>query len=80
MTATAREMIPALGAHVLVRFESLTVECWVKDVKTSWGKPRLLIVPVTGSGEQWVELGRVTVATGTRQPTDIEVSRYMSQP
>jgi hypothetical protein len=58
---TAREMIPALGAHVLVRFESLTVECWVKDVKNAWGKPRLLIVPVVGSGEQWVELGRVTI-------------------
>ena len=62
---TAREMIPALGAHVLVRFESLTVECWVKDVKNSWGKPRLLIVPVVGSGEQWVELGRVTIPATT---------------
>jgi hypothetical protein len=58
---TAREMVPALGTHVHVRFESLTVECWVKDVKNSYGKPRLLIVPVVGSGEQWVEMTRVTV-------------------
>jgi hypothetical protein len=58
---TAREMLPAIGAHVFVRFESLTVECWIKDVKNSYGKPRVLITPVVGSGEQWVEMGRVTV-------------------
>jgi hypothetical protein len=64
---TAREMIPALGAHVTVRFESLTVECWVKDVKNSYGRPRLLIVPVVGSGEQWVELGRVNVPAASTE-------------
>jgi hypothetical protein len=66
---TAREMIPALGAHVFVRFQDLTFECWVKDVKNSYGKPRLLIVPVTGSGEQWVELGRVTVPASVAADT-----------
>jgi 2-keto-3-deoxy-galactonokinase len=58
-------MTPALGAHVNVRFEDLIIECWVKDVKNSYGKPRLLIVPVVGSGEQWVELGRVTIPAST---------------
>lgn len=69
--STALKMLPAIGAHVHIRFESLTVECWVKDVKSSWGKPRLLIVPVVGTGEQWVELGRVAVhaplVAGTRE-------------
>lgn len=58
---TARQMIPAIGVHVFVRFEELSIECWIKDVKNSWGKPRLLVAPVTGKGEQWVELGRVTI-------------------
>lgn len=56
---TANEMIPAVGVRVDVRFEDLRVTCTVVDVKTSWGKPRLLIEPVSGSGQQWVELGRV---------------------
>jgi hypothetical protein len=56
---TAREMMPALGARVLVRFESLRIECTVKDVKNSWGQARLLVVPVAGTGEQWVEMGRI---------------------
>jgi hypothetical protein len=54
-------MLPALGARVFVRCETLQIECTVKNVKNSWGQPRLLVAPVSGSGEQWVELGRVTV-------------------
>jgi hypothetical protein len=61
MAATALDMIPAIGARVLVRFETLQIECTVVNVKNSWGQPRLLIQPVAGNGEQWVELGRVTV-------------------
>lgn len=62
---TATEMIPAVGATVMVRCESLVVRCRVKDVKESWGRPRLLVVPDAGAGEQWVELGRLTmVGTG----------------
>jgi hypothetical protein len=59
--ATALDMIPALGTRVLVRCESMKIECTVKNVKNSWGKPRLLVAPVSGSGEQWVELERVSV-------------------
>jgi hypothetical protein len=66
---TALDMIPALGARVLVRCdasrEAMQVECTVKNVKNSWGKPRLLVTPVAGSGEQWVELERVTVPAGS---------------
>jgi hypothetical protein len=60
---TALGMLPAIGAHVFVRFESLHVECWVKDVKNSYGQARLLVKPVTGTGEQWVEMRRITVPT-----------------
>lgn len=60
---TAREMIPALGATVLVRFEQLQILCTVLDVKNAWGKPRLLITPDSrnSTGQQWVELERVTI-------------------
>lgn len=56
---TANEMIPAVGAKVLVYCESLGIECRVKDVKMSWGKPRFLVTPIAGNGEQWVEMGRI---------------------
>lgn len=62
---TATEMIPAIGAIVEVRFEKCWFECWVKDVKVSWNKPRLLIHPCSGTDEQWVELDRVRLIVST---------------
>ena len=35
---TCLNMLPAVGAWVQVRFESLWIECEVIDVKNSWGK------------------------------------------
>lgn len=58
---TAREMLPAIGASVAVRFEDLTVNCTVRNVKSSYGRTRLLVAPTAGSGEQWIELPRVAV-------------------
>ena len=63
MSATCLTMLPAIGTQVTVRFEKLHVECTVRDVKSSWGKPRLQIVPVAGSGDQWVELDRIVNPT-----------------
>ena len=56
---TVRQLTPAVGEQVLVRFEELALECTVVDAKNSWGKVRLLVRPVAGVGEQWVELGRL---------------------
>mgnify|MGYP001616050148 CR=1 len=58
---TARQMLPAIGQSVTVRCESLHVACTVEDVKNSYGRNRLLVRPLSGSGQQWVELERVTV-------------------
>lgn len=58
---TATQMTPAIGMQVLVRCEGLAVECTVLDVKHSYGRPRLLVTPVSGVGEQWIELARVGV-------------------
>jgi hypothetical protein len=67
---TARELTPAIGATVLVRFEQLTIEARVLDAKNTWNKVRLLIRPIAGGGEQWIELSRLVaaVATGTHHP------------
>jgi hypothetical protein len=56
---TVTELIPAVGAAVDVRFEGLTVTCAVLDAKNSWGKVRLLVAPLAGAGDQWIELGRL---------------------
>ncbi|MGA2890332.1 MAG: hypothetical protein ABSE51_19990 [Terracidiphilus sp.] len=58
-TATCTTMMPALGATVTVRFQQLHLNCTVKDIKNSYGQPRLLIAPISGSGEQWIEMGRI---------------------
>jgi hypothetical protein len=59
---TARQMTPAIGAEVEVRFESIIVYCTVRDVKNSYGRCRLLVEPMSGAGEQWIEPSRI-VAT-----------------
>lgn len=65
---TCKEMLPAVGATVLVACDSLNVACRVADVKTAWGRARLLVQPITGNGEMWVELSRVSMgeARGAR--------------
>ncbi len=56
---TCNEMLPAIGATVLIACDSLNVACTVADVKTAWGRPRLLVRPLAGNGEMWVELSRI---------------------
>jgi len=56
---TVRELTPAIGAQVTVRFEELAIECRVIDAKNSWGKVRVLVQPLAGTGQQWIELGRL---------------------
>ena len=59
MVHTAKQMHPTIGQVIRVRFEQITVECAVSDVKSAWGKMRLQVEPVSGEGEQWIELERV---------------------
>lgn len=35
--------------------DGLWIEVEIKDVKTSYGKERFLVTPVSGSGEVWKE-------------------------
>jgi len=72
---TASELMPAVGAQVLVRFEDLAVRCTVTDAKNSWGKVRLLVTPYEGLGAQWIELGRLVA-----EPTEPAACAYCTTP
>lgn len=58
MNRTARQMVVAIGQTVVVRVESFGVEMVVKDVKQAWGQTRLLVAPIRGTGEAWVDCSR----------------------
>lgn len=75
---TANEMIPAVGQLVLVRMEQVTVQCQVMNVKHVYGRTRLQIHPVCGTGLQWVECDRVTVVPAVNVP-GTSPSQYMDE-
>jgi hypothetical protein len=48
----------------------------VIDAKNSWGKVRVLVQPLAGTGQQWIELGRLmgySTATESRPSRTWEV-------
>jgi hypothetical protein len=73
---TVRQLTPAVGASVRVRFEDLTIECKVMDAKNSYGKVRLLVQPVAGTGLQWIELGRLVAAESAQDA--LQHNAYMT--
>jgi len=68
---TVRELTPAIGATVGVRFEKLIIDCTVVDAKNSYGQTRLLVRPAAGVGEQWIELSRLCATAGTLASTSL---------
>ena len=60
MSHTCNEMLPAIGQTVMVKFESLMLDCQVLDVKSSYGRIRLNVAPISGQGTQWVEISRLS--------------------
>lgn len=67
---TAKEMAVAIGHVVMIRYENINVECKVVDVKSAYGAVRLLVQPVAGMGQQWVELSRLRTFTAVREATN----------
>jgi len=49
-----------IGRTGALRSEYLCVNVTVADAKRSYGRTLLLVRPVSGAGEQWVEEGRIT--------------------
>ena len=71
---TVKQLQPALGDTVGVSFEKLTIACRVLDAKNSYGQVRLLVAPLAGDGEQWIELGRLrAIAVATTSFAALEV-------
>jgi hypothetical protein len=57
-----------LGKTGVLRCEYLSVDITIADAKRSYGRTLLLVRPVAGSGEQWVEEARVTGLGDRDQP------------
>ena len=53
-------VVHAVGKTGVLRCEYLSVDVMIVDAKRSYGRTLLLVRPVAGSGEQWVEEGRVS--------------------
>jgi hypothetical protein len=49
-----------LGKTGVLRCEYLSIEVMIADAKRSYGRTLLLVRPVAGSGEQWVDECRVS--------------------
>ena len=49
-----------IGKTGMLRCEYLSIDVTIADAKRSYGRTLLLVRPVSGAGEQWVEEGRVT--------------------
>ncbi len=55
-----------IGKTGLLRCEYLSIGVTIVDAKRSYGRTLLLVRPVSGSGEQWVEEGRVSSIENNR--------------
>lgn len=64
---TANDMTPVIGQTVQLRVEDIKVLVMVLNAKNSYGRLRLLVTPVAGSGEQWVEMSRVSLIDNQQQ-------------
>ena len=56
MHKTVNQLSPAIGHICNYPSNGLMVEVRVIDAKNSYGVPRLLIEPVSGSGQTWVNV------------------------
>ena len=68
---TAKQNASSLALYIGktggLRCEYLSVQVTIADAKRSYGRTLLLVRPVSGSGEQWVEESRIS---GISDPQD----------
>jgi hypothetical protein len=56
---SAAELQELINRRVYLPVAGIDVECVVKNAKASYGKIRLLILPIRGKGETWVNASSV---------------------
>ena len=62
---TAHEMQEMINMRVYLPVDGgLLVECVVSNVKVSYGKLRVRVMPISGQGETWVDAARVRPLAG----------------
>ena len=50
------------GKQGLYSVGTLKIQVIIKDARLAYGRTDVLIVPVSGSGEQWIESSRVIIS------------------
>jgi len=53
------ELAAMIGSIRNIRFESVHVPCTIVDVAQAYGRTRIQVSPVNGTGRQWVETDRI---------------------
>ncbi len=61
---TAAEMARVIGEKCTVRCEGFAIGMKVIDVKQAYGRLRVLVEPLNGTGQQWVDTDRVIAREG----------------
>jgi len=56
----ASSLALCIGKTCVLRYEYLSINVTIADAKRSYGRTLLLVRPVSGAGEQWVEESRVS--------------------
>lgn len=82
-TTGFREMAEMIGTTVRVKVEGFTVPMTISDVKVAYGNKRLLVSPIGGSGEAWVDASRAAPmsinAPARAKATSSKVSREKAE-
>jgi hypothetical protein len=58
---SVKEHMSVIGREGLLAIQSLKVKVLILDVRSAFGRIDYQVRPVQGSGEQWIESGRVQV-------------------
>lgn len=71
--ATHNQMAMAVGRVAAIRENGLTILVRVLDAKTAYSVVRLLVTPVSGQGQAWVNAERVILEGVEAPATDSSV-------
>ena len=58
--SSAASLFAHIGKELLLRCDDLWMRVQVRDARSSYGNLHFLVVPVAGTGEQWVAESRCT--------------------